>query len=60
MGWDNPGGGAGGAVHDIAGPQHTFPGGTGTFLQADGTFTTPSGKVESHINFVAVAVPIAF
>jgi hypothetical protein len=29
--------------HSITGVQHTFPGGTTTFLRADGTFATPSG-----------------
>lgn len=29
--------------HSIIGAEHTFPGGTTTFLRADGTFATPAG-----------------
>lgn len=30
-------------AHSITGTEHTFPGGTSTFLRADGTFATPAG-----------------
>ena len=34
------------AAHSVNGSQHTFPGGTTTFLRADGTFAAPVGGVD--------------
>lgn len=47
--------------HDILAHQ-SFPGGTTTFLRADGTFAAPSGGTakESHVTLIALSAEVTF